>query len=565
MIFVLSPKRVSLAATLVLSLALAACGEASHGPPASDDDSSLGGAGTGGPGPSPEGKVRRLRQAEWERSVRDLFNLADLLPLKTDIPLDPVSQGYLFEGTADSLRMDQTLSIAYQRAAQEAAEILTRYPEVVDAIAPSAGYSDDSDRARGFVTSLLPRAFRRPATDTEFTRYEEQFSLGAASYDDRDPFAAGVRLVIESVLQSPYFMYRTEFSNKASQGGLVPLNGYERATRLSYFLWGTAPDAELFGFAEEGVLDSREGVLAVADRMLGDKRADESLRYFFDRSLDVERYARISPSPSAFPSAPANLSSLAHEEFRRFVVDVVFRKGGGVRDLFTSLETYVNPELAAIYGVSAPAADGFGLVKLDPSQRTGLLTQIGFLASHATSVDPDPIHRGVFVGRNIACLTINAPPANIPPLPDPEGRTNREVVESHTQEPDTICAECHATLINPLGFPFENYDAIGAYRTLDREQPVDASSEPLIDGNPVPVSNALELSTQLSESLEVHRCFARRIVELGQGRKMTANDEEMAQVLGDASFQEGLSFEQLLIQFVASDAFLFRSPEEASL
>jgi hypothetical protein len=506
--------------------------------------------------------VRRLKRGEWQRAVRDLFNLAAVLPLETEIPQDPSTQGYLFEGTAESLRVDQTLFAAYQRAAQEAAEILTRFPEIIETIAPAAAYPDESARAAGFIESFLPRAFRRPVTRDELDRYGQVFSLGVGSYSDREPFAGGLRLVIEAVLQSPKFLYRSEFSSQQAVNGLVPLDGYERATRLAFLLWSSTPDAELLGLAAAGVLDRPEGVRAVVERMLGDERADEAVRYLFEHSLDTDRYARISPAPSAFPGVSANLSSLALEETRHFVVDVVFRQGGGVRELFTSLETYVNPDLASIYGVPAPTGDEFELVELDPNQRAGLLTQVGFLASHATSVDPDPIHRGVFIGRNLACLTINAPPANVPPLPAPEGRTNREVVASHTESPDTICAECHAVLINPFGFPFENYDAIGAYRTLDRGQEVDATSKPQIDGLPVPVANALELAQKLSQSREVHRCLSRRIVELGQGRKMTSEDEKMAVLLGDASLDEGLSFRDLLTRFATSDAFLFRAPQE---
>jgi Protein of unknown function (DUF1592)/Protein of unknown function (DUF1588)/Protein of unknown function (DUF1595)/Protein of unknown function (DUF1585)/Protein of unknown function (DUF1587) len=552
---------------VALTVLAGACQGPGTGPTPSDADGPGGAPGTGGqvggsePKPSAQGRIFRLRRDEWLRSVRDLFNLAEDIPFETELPKDPVAQGYLFEGQAESLRIDQTLFLSYQRAAQEAAELLTRFPEVVDQLAPAEGFQDESARARGFVSSLLYRAFRRAVTDEEIGRYSERFTLGSISYDDRDAFSGGVRLVIESVLQSPYFIYRTEFSNEADARGLVPLNGFERASRLSYLLWGTAPDAELLSFAESGVLDDAEGVRAVVVRMLDDERANQSVRYFFERVFETDRFARISPSPNAFPDAPTNLQESAREELRRFVIDGVFRRDGGVRELLTSLETYVNADLAKVYGVEAPTSGGFEAVELPESERAGILTQVGFLASHATSIDPDPIHRGVFVAKNIACLTISAPPANIPPLPAPEGRTNREVVASHTEEPDTICAECHSTLINPFGFPFESYDAIGAYRTMDRGQPVDSVASPLIDGTSTRVEGAVAMAKILAESKEVHRCFARRLIEMGQGRNLTVDDEFMAESLGERSLAQKLSFSDLLLEFATSDAFLFRTKD----
>src|SRR5690606_14280282 len=135
-------------------------------------------------------------------------------------------------------------------------------------------------------------------------------------------------------------------------------------------------------------------------------------------------------------------------------------------------------ELADIYGLDGSFDVEFQETRLDDTERRGVLTQIGFLASHATSRDPDPIHRGVFVAKRIGCMSIAAPPDSVPPLPDnPEGKSNRQLVEEHTQAEGTTCRNCHATVINPFGFAFENYDALGAYRDMDGEHEVDASSE----------------------------------------------------------------------------------------
>lgn len=508
------------------------------------------------------GRVRRLRKGEWARSIRDLFYVVEPFALSSPPPDDPKTEGYIFDGQAEQLQVDPTLWAAYQRAAQEVALAVTTDSDLIELVAPEAGYEDASARAQGFLIGFLPRAFRRPITRAELVSYAKLFEVGSVSYPDFPAFEGGMRLVIEAALQSPYFLYRLEFSDWQDGDGLVPLDGYERATRLSYLIWGTMPDAELFEAAAAGELDTDAGVRAEVERMLDDPRSAELVQYFFGRVLDTERYKRVSPSAVFFPDAPADLGALALTETNLFTSKVIFDKHGGVRELLTSRQTFVNASLAQIYGL--PGDDftegQFKLVELDAATRRGFLTQVGFLSSHATSANPDPIHRGVFVGKSLSCLNIQAPPANVPPLPDPEGKSNRELVAAHTEAPNTICRECHASLINPFGFPFENYDAIGAYRTMDGEHVVDAAASPLIDGVATPVEHGVELAERLAGSREVHRCLAGRIIEFAQGRKLLSEDTDLANELGDASLQEGLSFRELFVKLATSRAFLYRAP-----
>lgn len=522
--------------------------------------------GTGGATAEPEpiaqaGRVRRLRKSEWRRSVRDLFFAESHFELSSPLPDDPKTEGYIFDGQAEQLNVDPTLWAAYQRSAQEIARQVTERPELVEGIAPEKAGQDPSDRAQEFLVSWLPRVFRRPITRPELEKYAKLFETGSVSYPDVPAFDAGLRLVIEAALQSPHFLYRIEVSSQVEGDGLIPLDGFERATRLSYLIWGTTPDAALLAAADSGKLDEEAGVRAEAERMLDDPRAEESIQFFFERALDTERYLRISPSPTFFPDIPKEFPTLALEETRHFTFDIVFQAGGGVRDLLTSRRTFANASLAKIYGLPGDfAEDQFKLVELDSVERSGFLTQVGFLASHATSVNPDPIHRGVFVGKQLSCLDIQAPPANVPPLPDPEGKSNRELVTAHTEAPNTICRECHSALINPFGFPFESYDAVGAYRTMDGPHEVDTTASPLIDGVPSPVSGAVEFAERLAGSREVHRCMVGRIIEFAQGRKLLPADQELASQIGDASLNEGVSFRELFVKIATSRAFLYRAP-----
>jgi hypothetical protein len=418
-------------------------------------------------------------------------------------------------------------------------------------------------RARGeqFVREFGRRAHRRPLEDDEVAEYMVLFDAGDALDPDFGPFEAGVRLVLEGFLQSPYFLYRIEWSEDAEHNR-IPLEGYEVASRMSYLLWNTMPDDELLDAAGAGELDDPDGVMAQAYRMLDDPRAEDTLARFHFQLLDVGRFASIAPSAAYFPEAPANLGELARREndlFIRHVLGSGFE--GGWTDLLTLPETFVNEDLAGIYGVDGDFGDEMAHVTLDPSQRRGLFTQVGFLAANATSVLSDPIHRGVFLAERIACLHIAAPPDDLPSLQPQEGATNREVIESITEEPGTVCATCHTPIINPFGFPFENFNAIGAWQTEDNGQPVDTSASPLVDDEPVPVDDALDLIDRLADSRTVHECYVQHWIEYAFGRSSVPQDTALIERLGEASLGQA-SVRTLLADLVASPAFMTRSREE---
>jgi hypothetical protein len=260
-----------------------------------------------------------------------------------------------------------------------------------------------------------------------------------------------------------------------------------------------------------------------------------------------------------FPDVEGDLAEAARTENELFVREV-FASGGAWADVLTSTDTFVNAELARIYGLPGDyPADEFVPASLDAETRRGIFTQVGFLASNATSVNPDPIHRGVFLAERIACIHIGAPPESVPALPAPDGRTNRETVEEHTEVPG--CATCHQPTINPYGFPFEMYDAIGAYRETDNGFPVDTTAAPLVDGSPVDVNDAVDLADRLAGSASVHECYTQHWVEYAFGRKENMVDEAIIERLGELSL-EGASIEELIVALVTSRAFLNRSIDE---
>lgn len=510
--------------------------------------------------PVPATRTARLSHEQWESTVQDLLHLAAPSGLSGTFRADPAQAGFLFGNNAETLEVDQTLWGTYQRAAQELAAQATSDPALLGRLSSGAGATDE-ERARTLITELGRRAHRRPLSADDVEQYMAVWTVGSTSFPGVPAYEAGVRLVLEAMLQSPYFLYRIEQSTDEDDG-VVPLDGWEIVSRLSYLIWNTMPDEELFRAAEDGTIRDEAVLTGQVERMLADGRATDVVARFHEILFEADDFPGIAPAPAFFPDVAPELGAYAVAEQDLFVRDL-YERGAGVRELLTSNETFVNAELARIYGLSGDYGDALEPVTLDPAQRAGILTHVGFLASNATSVNPDPIHRGVFVARRIACIQIAAPPANVPPLPAiDETMTTRQAVEAHTEQEGSICANCHKAIINRFGFTFENYDAIGAYRTEDAGQVVDASGAPPLDGRNVAVHDAVELAGHLGGSRDVHDCYVKHWVEFAYGRPSAEQDEPLVTRLGEQSATEGLSMRELLVGLATSRAFLNRSTEE---
>lgn len=556
----------SIAAPAALVLLASACstGISASDPGGGDDERDMpqGGAQPGVPAavfaPAPAGRFARLTHGQWENTVRDLLRLDDVSGLSRTFPSDARTAGFLFDNHELSLEVDQVLSSAYASAAEALAAGVTRDPAALARLLPPET-SDERERARLFVTQLGERAFRRPLETREIDTFSSLFELGRNAYDDTSGFAAGARLVIEALLRSPFFLYRVESSTSAV-GATIPLSDYEVAQRLSYLFTGSMPDDALFEAARTGALSQPRGVRAQAVRLLGTPGAQRSIVGFHDQLLDFEKYETISPSPRFFPGLAETYSEEIRTSSELFIQDLVVNDAGTFADLMTSTKAFVNDDLARVYGLPGQFGPDFVEVELPADQRRGFFNQLGFLAANATSVNPDPIHRGVFVATRVLCLGIAAPPDGVPPLPPIENGTNREIVENHTQS-SPVCQACHATLINPLGFPFENYDAAGGYRTSDNGEPIDATSRPFIDGEPREIENSIQLAEVLSQSRQAHECFVSHLAEYAFGRERGRADEDLIQALTDASLG-GAPIMELLIRIAESAAFLTRSTEE---
>ena len=393
------------------------------------------------------------------------------------------------------------------------------------------------------------RVFRRPLRDGEVERYRALFDQGTTLLGSGDDVLDGVQLVVTAMLQSPHFLYRIESSH--GPGTRIPLSDWEIAAKLSFALWGTTPSDDLLEMAADGRLHTPAQVRQVALEMLADDRADAVVADFHRQLLHLDDYDNIYKSSELWDEG---LNADLREEMERFAA--MTAHDGGLRDLLTSRETWVTPDLAAIYGV-----EGDGVVTLG-EDRSGLLTRAGWLASEAGAVHPSPIHRGVFLNRKVLCTSLPPPPDEVTALPAlEEGTTNRERVEAHTGA--GTCGEgCHSALINPLGYAFEGYDALGASRDTDNGQPVDTQARFTFEHGAEDFADAVELSTILAESNEAHRCYAEHWFSYAMARSPGEDDDARIAELGQASFEDDLSVDELLVELVSSEDFLCRSPQE---
>lgn len=492
----------------------------------------------------------RLSHAQWEATVQDLFQLPALTGLSSAFTPDPPLGR--FDNNIARLSMSSGLWRDYQHAAEVIAERVAGDPALLAVVAP-----DLTADPRAIVESFGLRAFRHPLTTKEADRYVDLFATAPTVFPDQDPATGGVRLVVQAMLQSPSFLYRSELSDVIVDYA-VPLDGYEIASRLSYLLWNTMPDANLFAAAKAGTLDTEDGVRTYAATMLDDPRAAAQLRRFHVQALSMADYGDIDKATAAFPDWRREVGAEMKEEASRFVESVV-ATNGGVADLLTSTTAFVNADLAKIYGVPGTFGDDYTQVTLDPLTRAGILTRAGFLAKNATLTDPDPIHRGVFINRNIICRTIAAPPV-VPPKVEQGTGTNREQVTALTGV-GTCGEHCHATMINPIGFAFEGYDAVGAVRTMDHGHPIESADTYRFEsGRVISYANAVDLSRQLAASPEVHGCYAADLLEFTLGRSLSGGvDASIVNELAERSLADHLSIRELLLQIVSSRPFRVRA------
>lgn len=388
------------------------------------------------------------------------------------------------------------------------------------------------------------KLYRRPLEAEERNRWLVVANVLA----DGDPIH-GLRLAMAGMMQSPSFLYRVELGEPdAEHPGWRRYDDWEMASRLSILFWNTIPDDELLDAASRGELSTDEGIREQALRLLASERARPAIQSFFAQYLDL---GRLDATEREYAQWSDTMAASMRREVELLVDDLVSRDAD-IRELFSTHTTFVNSELAMLYGVAAPSASPTDFVAVElPPERAGVLTLGAFLAMNAHQSETSPTLRGKYLRERVLCESVPAPPDDVNlDLSNPGGMpaTLRERLEQHRSNPQ--CAACHA-FIDPPGFLFEAFDSIGRWRTEEPGGPVDTTGE--LDG--IPLNGARDLAEVLRDDERVGACLVRQLFRHASGRLETTSEARSLRAVEESFAASGYRFRELLLALATSDAF----------
>ncbi len=527
--------------------------------------------------------VRRISRVEYNNMVRDLLG-------DRTHPADPfVSESPLEFGVNFVANTYTSVSPLILQQYVNAAEALAQ-----NAVANTSGLTallgcstQDPTCAQKFIDTFANRAFRGQFDSTVESSLVQLFTDVSGQTD----FATGIQAVITAVLESPRFLYVLEFGSGSAIGNVVPLSQYEVAGRLALFLWRSVPDAPLMQLAANGQLGSADQVRAQAQVMLQDPKARDAVDDFTTQWMQLQLTSSL--DKDAQFTKWNSLGKIGEELFDETLTNyaqAVLADNATLTDVLTSPASYINQDLASFYAVGS-GGGGKSVTVNDPAlpqgettfvqtmlpSRAGILTNGGVLASQSHTTLPSAVLRGKLVREQVLCNLIGPPPPNIPPAPTtpPDGGTFRQQFEAAHDLPG--CINCHKYM-DPLGWAFGNFDATGAYQATDSNgfqgtfPSIDSSGA--INGiNPgdlgygvdggIPINGASDLTTQLAGATQVQECFALQQFRYALSRVESAHDACSAQQIESAFTSGNLNIQKLMIAIVGTDAFRYRSVDNA--
>lgn len=473
----------------------------------------------------------------WWKPPHGLSEIIPTQALRTDRPREimVVSTNFPPDDRSVGYERGSTISKEWDKATTESAiSVATRIEESVDRfIGSKPGDPQRREKLRNFANTFVETAFRRPLTEEVKQLYiESQFKSA------KTPELA-LKRVILFTLKSPQFLYPGLQVNDRP-------DDFDVASRLALALWDSIPDKKLYQAAREGKLRTREQVQAQALRMISDSRTKAKLHGFFHHWLDLEHAENTSKDPKAFPGFNQEVLADLRESLLLFIDEVVWSQKSDYRELLKADYLLLNDRLARFYGAEDPG-DGFQRVSFDPKQRAGVITHPYLLASMAYSKQTSPIHRGVFLTRNVVGMSLKPPPMAVafdeshfnPNL------TMREKVTELTR--NNACMSCHG-VINPLGFSLENFDAIGRWRTKDNNKPVNPVAEFSDEqGKLVHLTGPRDIAEYVADNPSGHRAFIRNLFNHTVKQQIPAYGPKVLDDLQRRFAESGCNMQKLLL------------------
>jgi hypothetical protein len=483
--------------------------------------------------------AHRLNRVEYNNTVRDLFFGMDLRPAE-GFPVDNFAEG--FDNNAQELRMSNLLLEKYLEAAEKIVPAAMASTSVRGRML-GCDLGQDSGCARRTVAAFAERAFRRPVAEADLAPYLGLIEVARRQGDGPE---VGLQLALKAILVSPSFLYRIE--PDPPQATTRGLDGWEVASRLSYFLWSSMPDDELFARARAGALREPDEIGTQVRRMLADRKAGALIDNLAGQWLYTRQIPELNPDPALFPEDvfDASLREAMRQETHLFLREILLGDHSAL-DLLRADFTFANRRLAVHYGLpDASDLDGdFERIEgegLTSARRGGLLSQAGWLTVTSHPDTTSPTKRGKWIVSELLCQAPPLPPPGADTLPPPANGTSlRERIAQHAAvEP---CRSCHM-LFDPLGLGLENFDPIGRWRDDDAGAPLDASG--VVPGTDLAFRGPAELAEALQKDPRFPSCLTRKLLTFALGRGMEPSDAPAIEYLTGQFAGNGHRFRKLV-------------------
>jgi hypothetical protein len=497
--------------------------------------------------------MRRLSESEYRNSISDIFG--------KDIDIqgrfEPDRRvGGLLAASSAILSITPAGFESYSRMANAIAGQVVNEKNrsrLLPCAPTSPKAADDACTSR-VITQYGLQLFRRPLETDELAR---RVSLAKDIAGRTGDYYAGLRLALASLLSSPDFLFRTERAVLDADGKSWTLDGYSRASRLSYLMWDTTPDAELMQAAASGALMTAEGLARQTERLMSSSRILTGMRAFYSDFLNLD--ATVVKDPAFYPKYSSAVADSAKEETLRSMLDLTMVRQEDMRDLMTTQRTFLNRPLAAVYGIPYNFDADWVPYQFAPTDnRSGLLTQVTFLSLFSHPNRSSPTKRGVALTDIFMCEPTPNPPADVDfsivnDIGNPNLKTVRQRLLAHATVP--TCASCH-NHSDPIGLALENFDSIGQFRRLENGVPIDVSAK-LQDKA---FTGAIELGRVLRENPKIPACFARKLFSYGTGSDSERVSARTTRPILDAFSKDGYKVPALLKALALSKEFFAVPP-----
>jgi len=492
--------------------------------------------------------LRRVTETQYRHTIADVFGPE----IKVEARFEPERRedGLLALGSAELSLTSSGFEQYFALASSISDQVLSDQQRDANVSCTPVDVTKADDAcARQFIEKYGEVLFRRPLTQSEVQTRLRSAALGANQAND---FYAGLELALTSLLVSPDFLFRVETAETDPKDPKqLRLDAFTKATRLAFLLWDSTPDAELLATARSGAIHSQTTLTQQIARMVASPKFEDGARAFFADMFQLDGFGNLVKDATIYPKFNQSVAEAAREQMLLRTIDLLVRKQGDYRDLFTSNEAFINRSLAAVYNVPFPSKAAWTTVAFpQDSGRSGIITDIGFLSLFAHPGTSSPTRRGIKVLEIFACQATPQPPANVDfsTVQDSTKGTVRGRLLDHMENEG--CSGCHRRT-DPIGLALEHFDGLGQLRTLENGVPIDVSAE--VRG--ATIEGAQGVGSYLRDEPRVPACLVRNVYSYGVGLKTFGRDRQYLAAQTKAFADSGYRFPALMMRIAATPEF----------